>query len=172
MLSGYENNFLKMFETLCDFIDGEKEFDGKLSERLTLVLRGRKLSADEKTDVIKILKKHYKKNGNIKYKNIYLNEIEILENRIILKSKPRAIMASLTTRCNLKCIMCNVIDHKTDKINEMDSKFYKFVVANMPYLEEVVWQGERFFCMTNLNICQSWLINTELNKKLLQTDYC
>ena len=170
VLSGYENNFLKMFETLCDFIDGEKEFDGKLSERLTLVLRGRKLSADEKTDVIKILKKHYKKNGNIKYKNIYLNEIEILENRIILKSKPRAIMASLTTRCNLKCIMCNVIDHKTDKINEMDSKFYKFVVANMPYLEEVVWQGGEVFLYDKFKYLSGLAHKHRVKQKIITND--
>ena len=172
VLSCYENDFLKTVEMLCEFINGEKYFDGKLSERLTLVLRQKKLSADEKNDIIKILKKYYKKSSSIKYKNIFLNEIEILQNKIILKSKPRAIMASLTTRCNLKCIMCNVIDHKTNKINEMDSKFYNFVVANMPYLEEVVWQGgevflyDKFKCLSGLaykhNVKQKIITNALL----------
>ncbi|MDD4165886.1 MAG: radical SAM protein [Endomicrobiaceae bacterium] len=145
LLSTDTEDVIEKVNILCEFIDSDKCFDWKLSNTLVLILRGKKLGVDEKNNIIKLLKKYHKKNNNIKYKNILLNEIEILQNKIILKSKPRAIMASLTTRCNLKCIMCNVIDHNANQFYTMDTKFYNFVVTNMPYLEEVVWQGGEVF---------------------------
>jgi|GEM_PF-851172 len=126
VMSCYKNDFLKTIEMLCGFIAAGKYFDGKLSERLGLVLREKNFSVNEKTGMIRILKKYYKKTKNVKYKNIFLNEIEILQNKVILKSKPRAIMVLL----------------RTNEIIEADSELYNFVVSNMPYFEEITWQTE------------------------------
>ncbi|MDD5021106.1 MAG: radical SAM protein, partial [Endomicrobiaceae bacterium] len=178
VLSCHTEDVVEKVNILCEFIDNDKCFDWKLSNALSLVLREKKLPVDKRNNIIKILKKYYKKNNNIKYKNIFLNEIEILQNKIILKSKPRAIMASLTTRCNLKCIMCNVIDHNSKQFYSMNTKFYNFVVANMPYLEEVIWQGgevflyDKFKYLSGLaykyNVRQSIITNALLlNKDLI-----
>ena len=141
LLSFHKENIYRKIKILCNLINDVNCFDLQLSRELTLLLRKIELSSCNKNRVIKILREHYKKNNNIKYKNIFLNEIEILQKKIILKSRPRSIMASLTTKCNLKCITCNGINHNGNQFYEFDSKFYNFVVENMPYLERILWQG-------------------------------
>ncbi|GAB1401806.1 hypothetical protein MASR1M68_07170 [Elusimicrobiota bacterium] len=142
VLSRYRDNFLKTVEILCEFINGDKYFDVKLSEKLALVLREKKISADEKKDVIKLLKKNYRINSSVKYKNIFLNEIEILQNKIILQSKPRELDITVTTRCNLRCIMCDVYDLPDYDIGD---EIYRYVKKVMPYLENIVWKGGEVF---------------------------
>ena len=75
--------------------------------------------------------------------NKELNDAEIEAKKIILTSKPRMLMAVLTTRCNLSCIMCSRRLANTDatlpsgKIRELTRMF--------PYLTTVDWQGGEVF---------------------------
>jgi MoaA/NifB/PqqE/SkfB family radical SAM enzyme len=38
--------------------------------------------------------------------NIFLNEREIAQGRTVIETRPRSLTVSLTSRCNLDCIMC------------------------------------------------------------------
>jgi len=79
---------------------------------------------------------------DVKMKNIIVNELEILSKKTILKSAPRILIISLTSKCNIKCKMCKVpLNHwefPQDKIRDIYSLF--------PTLQKVVWHGgEPFF---------------------------
>lgn len=60
-----------------------------------------------------------------KLKNILTNELEILNKEFVLKSKPRVLIISMTSKCNIRCKMCKVpLNHWTfQMINYM-----KFII--------------------------------------------
>ncbi|GEM_PF-891401 len=84
-----------------------------------------------------------KKSKNLKFKNIILNEIEILQRKTSLKSKPRKMHVLLTSACNLKCIMCYI--PKRNFVYTINEKFIKFIKKSIPYLETLTWQGGEVF---------------------------
>ena len=69
--------------------------------------------------------------------NKFLNEYEIASKQTVLKSKPRNLMAVLSNKCNLTCIMCRAIRNKWEfpqnRLQEIKDLF--------PYLERILWQG-------------------------------
>lgn len=69
--------------------------------------------------------------------NKFLNEYEIASKQTVLKSKPRNLMAVLSNKCNLACIMCRAIRNKWEfpqnRLQEIKDLF--------PYLERILWQG-------------------------------
>lgn len=75
----------------------------------------------------------------IKSKNTVLNEYEIANSNVYLKSYPREIRLTVTTKCNLKCIMCNPLNHD-GKYEISDKEFYDLLEI-LPYVEVLVIQG-------------------------------
>jgi len=74
--------------------------------------------------------------------NKELNQAETAEGKIVLDSRPRTLMAILTTKCNLKCIMCTRVKLKPQSLPfEVVERFYSL----FPYLERVDWQGGEVF---------------------------
>lgn len=76
--------------------------------------------------------------------NKKLNRLETLERKIVLTSKPTAIMAILNTICNLRCIMCTRVRNEQEILPfELIKKAY----ALFPYLGLIDWQGGEVFLM-------------------------
>lgn len=75
--------------------------------------------------------------------NIELNEFEINERQIVLKSKPRILMLVLTTKCNLSCIMCSRARYGQNSTISYD--LIKQIRSLFPYLEGIDWQGGEVF---------------------------
>lgn len=73
--------------------------------------------------------------------NRLLNEIEITRGETSLRSKPRGLGVVLTTRCNLRCIMCNSYKEKWD----LPKKTAREIIELLPYLERVIWLGGEVF---------------------------
>lgn len=76
------------------------------------------------------------------YKNKLLNEIEIAEGKVCINSKMRNLIVTLTTRCNLKCIMCEWLKYGHWELPEHT---LQEVISYFPHLERVVWQGGEVF---------------------------
>ena len=97
--------------------------------------------------LMNIFKKNTEKNEYLREKNILLNEYEIGTNQIILKSKPRNLTVTLTNKCNLKCRMCYVWNHKY----EINNKVIKNIISLFPYIETIVWIGGEVFLYKNID---------------------
>lgn len=82
-------------------------------------------------------------NEDLFLKNKILNEIEITRKKVILQSKPRSLGVNLSSRCDLKCIMCMVRKHKWD----MPKERIEEIVELFPYLEFIFWQGGELFLL-------------------------
>lgn len=80
-------------------------------------------------------------NNDTMSKNILNNEIEIASNKVVLTSKLRSLVVSLTNKCNLKCIMCKIRDIEWS----LPEKTKNEIVALFPFLEKVIWQGGEAF---------------------------
>ena len=75
----------------------------------------------------------------IKEQNKLLNEQEIKEGKVVLKSKPQKGLFILDDICNLKCIMCSY-PHKTDNYR-VKEELFNSVIDNMKYFYELSCQG-------------------------------
>lgn len=75
------------------------------------------------------------------FKNRLLNELEIAQGRLILQSKPRILLITLTNRCNLNCYMCG----KGESAWEISQDMIDQIVSWLPYLELITWQGGEVF---------------------------
>jgi len=75
--------------------------------------------------------------------NLFLNEREIAEEKIILKSNPRIMLVALTNSCNLKCPMCATRDQ--DNVWNISEKFKNYILKNLSNLELITWQGGEVF---------------------------
>jgi len=82
-------------------------------------------------------------NLNIFFDNKIINENEINEGKIILKSKPLTLRIVITNLCNLQCIMCGISNQK----NKFSIPYEKIIKVKefLPYLERVDWQGGEVF---------------------------
>jgi MoaA/NifB/PqqE/SkfB family radical SAM enzyme len=69
--------------------------------------------------------------------NKALNRREIEERKTVLASKVTSLVVTLTTRCNIVCRMCEEYKIPWD----MPQGVIDEIVALMPYLEQVIWQG-------------------------------
>lgn len=69
--------------------------------------------------------------------NKRLNESEIRERKTKLSSKVRSLVVTLTTKCNIACIMCE------EKFIPWDipPSILEEVISLFPYLEDIIWQG-------------------------------
>lgn len=75
--------------------------------------------------------------------NLFLNELEIAQEKTILKSNPRIMLVALTNRCNLKCPMCAT--REESNCWDISEDFKKYVIKNLPNLELITWQGGEVF---------------------------
>lgn len=73
----------------------------------------------------------------LKIRNALLNEKEIAQQKIFLKSRPRKIQVVLTNRCNLRCVMCDFHKHDWNFTKKQNEELRELI----PYLEQLVWQG-------------------------------
>jgi len=69
--------------------------------------------------------------------NKKLNQLEIEQKRTVLRSKVTSMVVTLTTKCNLSCIMCEEIKIPWD----IPERTIKEIIALFPYLEQIIWQG-------------------------------
>lgn len=75
--------------------------------------------------------------------NRELNEEEIRLRRLKLDSLMRSLIVTLSSRCNLGCIMCEVRRSEWD----IPQKTLREVMGLFPYLESVNWQGGEPFLL-------------------------
>lgn len=73
--------------------------------------------------------------------DLILNEIEILQKKIILKSHVKRLWVTVTTRCNIKCRTCGLWSSPW----EIPRKTADEVIRLFPYLDRVVWLGGEVF---------------------------
>lgn len=72
-----------------------------------------------------------------------LNEKEIQQKKIKLDSFMKRLIVTLSSRCNLDCIMCEVRRTKWDIPQEV----IKEIIDLFPYLESISWQGGEPFIL-------------------------
>lgn len=75
------------------------------------------------------------------FRNRLLNELEISQKKLVLSSKPRILLVTLTNRCNLNCYMCG----RGDNPWELSQEITEQVVSYLPFLELITWQGGEVF---------------------------
>ena len=73
-------------------------------------------------------------------KNILLNEIEIADKKVVLKSLPRVLEVELTQNCNLKCKMCKSYS-KTNGYEELNESQISVLVDLFKYIETIIYIG-------------------------------
>ena len=70
-------------------------------------------------------------------RNKLLNDLEICRGKTLLESKPIALGVTLTSRCNLKCVMCTAVKDSW----ELPWAAQQEVLSMLPYLEHIYWKG-------------------------------
>lgn len=75
--------------------------------------------------------------------NKILNEKEIQQEKTILESFARHLIVTLSSRCNLSCIMCEVRRTQWD----IPQKVIQETFELFPYSESVIWQGGEPFLL-------------------------
>ena len=81
--------------------------------------------------------------NDVFYNNLFLNELEIAQEKIELLSKPRIMLVMLTNKCNLKCPMCATVNQAN--VWEISDNFKKYILDNLGNLELITWQGGEVF---------------------------
>ena len=94
--------------------------------------------------------------------NLLLNEEEIKNKKIVLKSYPKRLIATLSTKCNSRCIMCEVVRKKWD----MPQRTIDEIKNLLPYLQSVNWQGGEVLLLDNF---YELFLESLKNKSLKQT---
>ena len=134
-----------IIEEICKLIE-EDDTSSESIQALSLILRIREIKGKQRKEIVELLMKYHEKSKKARAGNIFLNEAEILEKKIILKSKPRQMIVELTTKCNLKCIMCDQFGDNT----VISEECYEYIKSIVPYLERVKWQGGEVFLYPKL----------------------
>lgn len=97
---------------------------------------------DLSTREFKYILNSYKNNDF--FINKLINELEINDKKVILESKPQAMIVMLSNKCNINCIMCGV----KNKEWELPKKTIKEIIEYFPYLEYIQWQGGEVFLLS------------------------
>ena len=108
--------YLKLIELYC--LTNQQEKSEEISEKALSCVPNDKFSQDS-----------------------MLNEIEILQKKIVLKSKMKRLWVTVTSRCNIRCKTCGLWKNKWD----LPYKTAKEVMENYPYMERLVWLGGEVF---------------------------
>jgi len=75
--------------------------------------------------------------------NKILNEKEIQQEKTILESFARHLIVTLSSRCNLSCIMCEVRRTRMGYSPKVIQETFEL----LPYSESVIWQGGEPFLL-------------------------
>ncbi|MDD5021452.1 MAG: radical SAM protein [Endomicrobiaceae bacterium] len=126
-------------------ITKKPEIESKIVSHIIQLLRDSIIFENQAPDIINYLNVIYENLQSDKLKNIILGEIEILQCKTVLKSKPVKMNVILTTRCNLNCIMCTVCKNEYT----IDENYLRIIKEYLPYLESVLWQGGEVFLYSN-----------------------
>ncbi|MDD3065384.1 MAG: radical SAM protein [Endomicrobiaceae bacterium] len=147
----YLNQILEICKKIKGFHDivNETQYDqsGAYYERYAkrvVVELIQKLNNDGRFDDVRQLYldiDNYVPKANKKLKNILLNEYEISQRIVYLKSFPRHIQLVMTLQCNLNCIMCN---DKHENIFISDKELDDLIEI-MPYLQFLTLRGGEVF---------------------------
>lgn len=76
------------------------------------------------------------------FNNRLLNTVEILQGKTVLESKPLHLEVTITSRCNIKCIMCDLANNNDW---DMAENIFNEVVELFPYLRDIAWIGGEVF---------------------------
>lgn len=131
-------------------------------------------STKAKNMAIKALNKL--KNLDIKSKNSLLNEIEIADNKLYLRSFPRILKISITKDCNLSCRMCKFCFQETP-YGVLTKTNLRILQLLFKYAELIEWQGgepflyKDFSCLLSLANKNKVKQNITSNGILLNDDY-
>lgn len=88
------------------------------------------------------MKSMCKEPSNTEYiENRKLNQSEIEQRKVLLKSKIRRLMVVLTGKCNLHCIMC---ERKAGDFTLPREVVWQIIYL-FPYLDTIMWQGGEVF---------------------------
>jgi sulfatase maturation enzyme AslB (radical SAM superfamily) len=94
--------------------------------------------------------------------NSELNIQEIRDKNIILKSYPQRMIVTLSTKCNSRCIMCEVVKKQWDIPNRVVEEIKKL----LPYMRSINWQGGEVLI---LDYFEKLFLESLNNKQLKQT---
>ena len=72
-----------------------------------------------------------------------LNSEEIKYDKTVLASLPRRLIVTLSTKCNVRCMMCEVKNAGW----EMPGHVIEEIISLFPHLESIAWQGGEVFFM-------------------------
>jgi MoaA/NifB/PqqE/SkfB family radical SAM enzyme len=140
-------DFVMCFNFLNRYRDKISNFDEILKKVCrNVIIHVQYLNRNHKyNETIKLFKSinRYVPETEKKFKNILLNEYEIAQNKIYLKSYPRIMNLVLTNRCNLRCTMCSEIEHNGEY--NLSNEGVENLVEIMPYLEKLVLRGGEVF---------------------------
>lgn len=96
---------------------------------------------DQAKEEFEIARKIAALRNDIFLNNRVLKEIEICQRKTILESKPMELWVTLTTKCNIRCIICNVWGKHWD----LPENVAKDIIKYLPYLQDLHWQGGEVF---------------------------
>lgn len=94
--------------------------------------------------------------------NLDLNAQEIKDKKIFLQSYPQRMIVTLSTKCNSRCIMCEVVKKQWD-IPDRVVEEIKFL---LPYMNSINWQGGEVLV---LDYFEKLFLESLNNKQLRQT---
>lgn len=100
-----------------------------------------------------------------KIKNILLNEYEIANKKIILKSYPRILQVFVTNKCNLRCFMCDENNHNSNY--EISDKNLELSLEIIPYLQYLLIRGGEIFLSKKTNIIIDKAINENVDIEII-----
>ena len=158
------DSILMIVDMLCSYIE-EDDTDSDITGALSILLRKYAIKEEKKIKIIEILERYRKDSNQKRAGNIFLNEIEILEKKTVLKSRPRQLIVELTTKCNIRCLMCNVCLQN----HSINSTILSFVKDNIPYLERIKWQGGEVFLYDKFDELVDLCVNNNV-KQVIQTN--
>jgi MoaA/NifB/PqqE/SkfB family radical SAM enzyme len=69
--------------------------------------------------------------------NKALNRLEIAQKKICLDSRVTSLVVTLTTRCQIRCLMCEEYQIPWD----IPENIVDEIVSLFPFLEQIIWQG-------------------------------
>jgi len=94
--------------------------------------------------------------------NLILNNQEIKDKKIILQSYPKRLIVTLSTRCNSKCIMCEVVRKTWD----IPQRTIEEIKSLLPYMTSINWQGGEVLI---LDYFENLFLESLKNNHLMQT---
>ena len=129
---------------LC--LETERVPEPKNLRMMLLILQTHRRFADLESagSMLRRMESKYGGSNDKFIRNIILNEREITEGAVELRSYPTRLTVRPTSRCSVRCNMCTFWKEPPW---DMPQRTLDEVVALYPYLEDILWQGGEVFEM-------------------------